>query len=144
MKKVLVCALLVFMAFALHIVSVEAQQGEQVQDNRVYQYKPQSPFIVNLAESQGSRQLKVDFVVEFKKDHLAASIPFHQHRFRNAVIMLLSSKSLGDVDTSEGKLSTRDEIIQEINKVLGEEIVTGLYYMDFVIQQLLFNRYLGL
>ncbi len=95
---------------------------------------PLDPFVVNLADEGTQRYLKVTMKLEF----LGAQPPPHfsgkQAQIRDLVLTLLSSKSVGDVRTVEGKAQLRDEIIARVNRVLADDAVKAVYFAEFIVQ----------
>ena len=53
---------------------------------------------------------------------------------RDKIIRILNEKTFDDLETIQGKLFLKDEIIRSINATLNRGIVKDLYYSDFVIQ----------
>jgi flagellar FliL protein len=53
---------------------------------------------------------------------------------RDKIIRILNEKTFDDLETIQGKLFLKDEIIKSINATLHRGIVKDLYYSDFVIQ----------
>ncbi len=92
------------------------------------------PFIVNLQDNVGTRYLKLTVQLELDSPSLQAEIESHLPKIRDAVIILLSSKSYADIGTVEGKYRLRDEIVQRVNKFLSGGRVKTAYFTDFVIQ----------
>jgi flagellar FliL protein len=90
-------------------------------------------FVVNLAEENAQRYLKVSMKVEFFHE-----VPqsFHPRRpqVRDLVLTLLSSKTVDDVRTAEGKQQLRDEIIARVNRVLKDDFVKAVYFAEFIVQ----------
>ncbi|MBZ0254240.1 MAG: flagellar basal body-associated FliL family protein, partial [Candidatus Methylomirabilis sp.] len=95
---------------------------------------PLDAFVVNLSESSARRYLKATIALEFggapKDEEVAKKMP----QIRDAVIVLLSSKSLDDVASTQGKIQIRKEIMHRVNRIVGEPPVRGVYYTEFVIQ----------
>ena len=50
------------------------------------------------------------------------------------ILLLLSSKSLDEIQTVEGKIALRQELIQRINQILTTGKIRNLYFTEFVIQ----------
>lgn len=95
---------------------------------------PLDTFVVNLAEKSGRRYLKAGISLELssapKDDEVKAKMP----QIRDAVIVLLSSKSWEDVSSTQGKIQIRKELTHRINKILGDARVRNVFYTEFVIQ----------
>lgn len=92
------------------------------------------PFLVNLADPAGKRYTRASVVVEAASAADAGVIRNDKPKTRNAVIMLLSSKSYEDIKSAEAKLKLKDEVRDALNKVFGREIARRVYIADMVIQ----------
>jgi flagellar FliL protein len=92
------------------------------------------PFVVNLADEGTQRYLKVSMKLEFLGSQPPPHFSGKQAQIRDLVLTLLSSKSVGDVRTVEGKAQLRDEIIARVNRVLGDDAVKAVYFAEFIVQ----------
>lgn len=103
-------------------------------DNKMGALYPLDTFIVNLADQGGRRYLRVTMELELEypenNDELMKKIP----RIRDAVLKLLPTKSMEDIHSVSGKNALRDEIITKLNGLFKKEIVTNIYFTEFVIQ----------
>jgi flagellar FliL protein len=92
------------------------------------------PFVVNLADPKARHFLKASITLELRtersKEHANTLLPM----IRNDIIMLLSSQTLEDVITMEGKISLRDEIVARVTRILGEGYLRNVYFSQFVVQ----------
>jgi flagellar FliL protein len=89
-------------------------------------------FVLNLAE-QG-RFLKVTMQLELVD---AANLPLVTEKtpqLRDAIITLMSSKSVEAVSSAEGKLQLKDELLLRANQAVGKDIFKNLYFTEFVMQ----------
>ena len=91
-------------------------------------------FVVNLADPSAQRYLKVTMKVEFFGGQVPGRFGTRDAQIRDLVLTLLSSKTVDDVRTVEGKSQLRDEIIARINRVLGEDAVKAIYFAEFIVQ----------
>jgi flagellar FliL protein len=92
------------------------------------------PFLVNLADKDARRylKLKLDLEVDSEKSikELEKSLP----RIRDALILLLSTKTYAELATAEGKLQLKGEILQRLNKMPGGQKISGAYFTEFIAQ----------
>lgn len=95
---------------------------------------PMRVFVVNLNNPGGKRYLKtkieLEFVQEVVKEELTQKIP----QLRDMILMLLSSKTLDEIQRIEGKIGLRNELIMRINQLLNEGRIRNLYFTEFVVQ----------
>lgn len=90
------------------------------------------PFVVNLADPNARRYLKVVLEVEVTSN--PELLEENKAKIRDALLMLLSSKNSQDLSTLEGKILLRKEIVDRLNQAIGQPKVSRVYFTDFVIQ----------
>ncbi len=97
---------------------------------------PLQPFIVNLVDDQKMRYLKIKIDLELEAEDEKTKVDAEKYvpRLRDAVIMLLTSKTYGELISLEGKIQLRDEIITRANHCFGKNIVRAAYFGEFVVQ----------
>ncbi|NGZ02943.1 MAG: flagellar basal body protein FliL [Nitrospira sp. WS238] len=92
------------------------------------------PFIVNLADSPDVRYLKITIKLEVENEAVSTDLSSRVAQVRDAVLVLLSSKEVNAVRTTQGKFQLRDEITQRINGLLLKPGVRSAYFTEFVVQ----------
>ena len=96
---------------------------------------PLETIIVNLADSGGGRYLRVTMEFELAAEEGAEEeVTKRLAQVKDAMLTILPTKQFDQLTTVEGKNSLRDEIIAELNTVLGKELVTKIFFTEFVIQ----------
>ena len=97
---------------------------------------PLESFIVNLMDKSGSgkRYLKVGMILEIGNQEQGMVVDKYKPQIRDTILLLLSSKSFPEISTMEGKLELKRALLSRINQILGEVIVTRLYFTEFVVQ----------
>jgi len=91
-------------------------------------------FVVNLAEEGNNRYLRVTMELELDNETLKTEIAQRLPQIRNAILMILPSKMAADINTVDGKVALRDQVMDEINNFLTTGEVTNIYFTEFVIQ----------
>lgn len=96
-------------------------------------------FTVNLQKGDGDdHYLQLDIDVQVSDDKVIEHIKLRMPQIRNAMLLLLSSKTPQDLASVEGKQKLSAEIVTQINKILGvtepKKGVLGVYFSSFVIQ----------
>jgi len=94
---------------------------------------PLEPFIVNIYDGQELRYLKVKVEIEMAgavKGELDARLA----PIRDAILVLLSSKTLQDIQDVQGKNQLKEEILVAINKIIPPGKIAKIYFTDFVVQ----------
>lgn len=97
----------------------------------IYEMKP---FIVNLIGQQGKRYLKTRLDLEVDSEALEQELAKRDSQLRDAILLLLASKSFDDVSTPGGKIQLRSELIARINQTLKGGAIRTLYFTEFVVQ----------
>lgn len=90
------------------------------------------PFILNLAEP--GRHLKVAVQLELARKEDETWVKEGTAKLRDAIILLLSSKTTEAVATPEGKFQLKDEILLRANQALNKEAFKNVYFTEFVMQ----------
>jgi len=92
------------------------------------------PFVVNLADPQAKRYLKVTISLELESPEAVERIKKVVPKLRDMVIILLTSLTFEEVMTPEGKVQIRDELLERFNQILRPDRVRNIYFTDFVVQ----------
>jgi flagellar FliL protein len=95
---------------------------------------PMDAFIVNLMDNGGERYLKVVLQLELSDAEVVAELKEIKPKLRDAVLGILSSKSLKDISTTEGKQRLKEEITNRLNSYLSKGRILRVYFTDFVVQ----------
>ncbi len=93
-----------------------------------------NPFVVNLADPRARHFLKTTITLELVNDAAKERAQALLPRIRNDIILLLSSQTMEDVITMEGKIRLRDEMMARLNRILGQELLLNIYFSQFVVQ----------
>jgi flagellar FliL protein len=92
------------------------------------------PFIVNLADTPEVRYLKLTLKLEVDSEAVSTELSSRIPQIRDAILVLLSSKDVNAVRTTQGKFQLRDEITQRVNGLLKKPGVRSAYFTEFVVQ----------
>ncbi|KJS15906.1 MAG: hypothetical protein VR69_11620 [Peptococcaceae bacterium BRH_c4b] len=91
--------------------------------------------VINLADADGSRFLRVKMVLEYpKNEKLKLEIEEDQPLIQENILHILRTKSVDDIRPVEKEEKVKAEIINVINKDLKSGKVERLYFTDFLIQ----------
>lgn len=90
--------------------------------------------IVNLADQGVQRYLKVQIAVELDNPKLEEEVKKREPQIKDIIISVLSSKTVSDVNTPQGKIALKQEIIKRANMVLTEGEITNLFFSEFIVQ----------
>jgi flagellar protein FliL len=95
------------------------------------------PFLVNLADANAARYLRVTLrlvVPEAKEAEEIAKNEVMRTRLRAAVLDLLATQTAEPLLTPEGKAALRAEITKHCSKILEPVHVIDVLFTDFVVQ----------
>lgn len=95
---------------------------------------PLDSFIVNLSDPNRTRYLKVTIQLELDKPEAIEEVKSKTPQVRDALIILLSSKSMEDISSPAGKYQLRDEIIARVKQFVTKGTIATAYFTDFVVQ----------
>ncbi len=91
-------------------------------------------FIVNVAGTAGRRYLKCTITVEFDKNTGVTEAGTKVPLMRDAVIDILSSKTLDDLEPGPLRDALREELVFTISSVITKARVTRVFFNEFVVQ----------
>jgi len=94
------------------------------------------PFIVNLADSGGSRFLRVNLQLVVADESEAKELteePVKIKRTRSAILELLAVQKSDALVTDEGKQALKKSIVERATKALGTKVL-DVFFSEFVVQ----------
>jgi len=91
-------------------------------------------FIVNLADDGRSRYLRVTMDLELAESADAGKLTERLPQVRDSILMILPSKQFDDIAGMEGKIALRDEILAKLNSLFVNDVVTNIFFTEFVVQ----------
>ena len=92
------------------------------------------PFVVNLNEAGGKRYLKSKIELEYMEEGVLKELESRLPQMRDVILLHLSSKSLDEVQSVDGKIELKNALIKRINQILKQGKIRNLYFTQFVIQ----------
>ena len=107
------------------------KEADKKRQGHIYNMEP---FIVNLADPDQPRYLKLRISLESKEIKLNEEYEKGLPQLRDTTLTLLSSKSYKDISDSEGKKKLREEITSRLNQLLSSFQVKTVYFTEFMIQ----------
>lgn len=119
---------------------IPVQQTQQMVQNGSYLQQVVSAktfgldeFLVNLADEDGKRYLKVKVFLGYDNKKLDAELEEKKPILRDAVISVLRSKKSTDI-SAKGIENIKMEIIQRINATLDKGQLNNVYFNDILVQ----------
>lgn len=97
---------------------------------------PLKSFVVNLLDKKGvgKRYLKVTIQLEVENEENRLVVENHIPQLRDTILLLLSSQTLNEINTMEGKLELKQTLLSRMKQILGDGVVQRIYFTEFVVQ----------
>ncbi len=92
------------------------------------------PFLLNLADRDELRFLKVSIKLELDRPEEKTDYPNKVPAIRDALLVLLSSKESQILRTVNGKRRIREEIMTRVNGLMSKGKISNVFFTDFIIQ----------
>jgi len=109
----------------------EAKGGEGAAAATSY---PLEPFIVNIYDGQEIRYLKLKVEFELANAQAKPELDAKVAPLRDAILILLTTKTMQEIQDLQGKNQLREQILGAVNKIVPPGKVTKIYFTDFVVQ----------
>lgn len=90
--------------------------------------------IINPAGTGGSRFLNATIVLEFTDSELEAEITEKSVQVRDALVNILVSKTILELDGSQGRENVKQEIKEVCNTILKKGKIRSVYLPSFIFQ----------
>ncbi len=102
-------------------------------------YQPLDPaFVVNINDHGRMRYLQVSMEAMTRDPAIVEELTKHMPLIRNNLVLLLSGQTVEDLHSAEGKELIRQRALEEVQRVLEEEIgdkgIEAIYITSLVIQ----------
>lgn len=110
----------------------QAQAAEAENKNFIGKLIPLETFLVNLSGSRGRKIAKINMDLEVSTEDVQEEIDQLKPKIRDIIIMILSSKSYGQVSTKDGKDVLRKEIRDQVNLFLTKGQIKRVYFTEFI------------
>jgi flagellar FliL protein len=94
---------------------------------------PLETFLVNLADSRGSKIAKVNMELEVEGEKVEQEIEKRKPQIRDIIIFLLSSKNREQVSSRAGKDQLKGEIRDTVNSFLTKGKIKRVYFTEFIL-----------
>ena len=115
----------------------EVKNDVSVSDEPERIYRNLGDFLINPADTagtQGLRFMKAQISLGVSPAKVYAQLDAQIPRLRDAVIRILTAKTVAEIDDPEDREFIKDEIRFAINKLLIRGEVLQVYFTDFIIQ----------
>ncbi|WP_054112604.1 flagellar basal body-associated FliL family protein [Marinagarivorans algicola] len=110
---------------------------EEVKAPAIY-YPIKPSVVVNYDHKGRQRYAQVDVTLLIRDPAIVSAIELHAPTIANALVLTIGGQNYEEVQTAEGKELLRQECLQEIQKILEEEVgsvgVEQVLFTNFVMQ----------
>jgi len=140
MKMIIIIAAILIVSlasgFAAYTMFIGKKSGQSAHEKSKEEAKVAlialDPMVLNLAEP--NRFLKLSIQFELSDPTYQALANERVPQLRDAIIILISSKSFASIMTPEGKFQMKDELLLRANQAVGKDVFKNLYFTEFVTQ----------
>lgn len=112
----------------------EGDGGEKEGMDKLGPIMPLDPFIVNLSGDGGRNYLRIEITLEFDMEGVQTEVENKMPLIKDSILLLLATKSFESIQTAEGKLMLKNEIITRLNRFLSTGVIQNLYFTNFIVQ----------
>lgn len=140
-SAIIAMALVAALAAFLHLGGFARASKEASPATENTAMLPLDTFVLNLADRNANKLIKVTACLEISGDQAAISFAKTKtSQIRDAFISILASKSYEDLITAEGRMQLKDEMVSAAIQAAGGEgmagksLVRNIYFTDFVMQ----------
>ena len=95
---------------------------------------PMETFIVNLADDNVNRYLKMGLSLELANAEAIEKVKKHDPQIRDSIIILTSDLTFQEIRSAKGKKTLRDRISSRLDELIGMNQVKSVYFTEFVVQ----------
>ncbi len=105
------------------------------EDDDVTQIIELQPFIVNLADTEQARYLRMTVSLGIASEGKPEEAnPLFITRVRNAMLAILSDKDSSEILSTEGKAKIRKDLLRAAQAAVDEPEIHAIYITDFIVQ----------
>ncbi len=91
------------------------------------------PFTINL-DDRPRKLVNTTIQLEFLDEEGYVEIVEKTPKARDEIVKIINGKKFTDIETIQGKLFLKDQIMASMNKILQKGTVKDVYFEDFVVQ----------
>ena len=92
------------------------------------------PVIVNLLDPTGKRYLQIQISLEVSDKKLEEEINKKIPVIKDTINTIIGEKTVEDVLAPNAKEEIKKELLEAINKALGEDVVLKIYILQFIVE----------
>ena len=123
--------------FAVHAKAADANAAEEEEGHENAGMVTLEPFVVNLADQDARRYLRINIRVLVSDAEHAAEIQENEvatTRLRAGVLELLTQQTAASLQTADGKTALKKSIAEHASAIVKPAEVSDVLFADFVVQ----------
>lgn len=111
-------------------------RAEEKQEREALSSMEMGGMIVNLVNGDGSHFLKLTITIEYSAENKKAAeeLQAKKHIITETMLLTLRSKTVDEVRPPEAVDKLKGELIESVNKRLGEDIIKRIYFTEYIVQ----------
>ncbi|AYD40676.1 flagellar basal body protein FliL [Clostridium fermenticellae] len=106
---------------------------QQIVSSKTYELS-KDDILVNLADTDSSRYLKVNIYLGYDSKKLDSELEEKQPIIMDTVINVLRTKKAADISSAKGLETVKVELIQRINPLLQKGQINNIYFSNVLVQ----------
>jgi flagellar basal body-associated protein FliL len=133
MKKIIIIVIPIVMVIAAAVYFLVIAAPPKKAETSCY--SPGDSFITNIKDS--TRLIKTTVEIEISSTETEKADAFlteQNQKIRDIIIFTIRSKTESDLRSDDVKTSLCKELIDNLNKGLGIDYITNIYFSEYVIQ----------
>lgn len=115
-----------------------SEEPLEIPERPAIYYPLNPPLVVNFNARGRQRLLQLEITLMLRDGTVINTIELHQPMIRNALVLLIGGHTYEELQTAEGKELLRQKALQEIQRLLEQEIgrpgVEQVLFTNFVMQ----------
>ncbi len=95
---------------------------------------PLDPMVVNIFDRTTIRYLRIALSLGYEQADLKARFEQQVPRIKDAIIFIMGDASVRELNDSAGKELLKEDILAAVNRIIGDDLVTNVYFTEFTLQ----------
>ncbi len=92
------------------------------------------PFVVKIPDPKGAKYVKLKIAMEFESNNSLKKATGLAQKITEKFTLRMYKASAKEIMTNDGKKKLKSELIQVANSILEPDIITDLYFQEFIVQ----------
>ena len=111
----------------------EGGKGETATSGGAFSYDFES-IVVNLSGAMGTRYLKTSFTTLSDNAELKSLIEENKKQLLDVALSVLGTRTMADLEQPGSKNVVRNDLMANFNQALKSDLISQIYFSEFVVQ----------